>query len=170
MFAPPSSGFSASSFASALSISASPFGKALAEFFRNALNLKIAARPVANPIAESLQVTGEFVVIDVLGKLPRPQQFVILKCLPAIFHRIEGRVENNAMRVQMRVKGARSVVGEQGGDKIAREPVALRATNANASRRKCLEFLQRRPHRPRMSLKNPLVIAQESREGNRFRR
>ena len=106
MFAPPSSGWSASSFASALSISRIPLGKAPTKFLRHPLDFKIAARPVANPIPESLQVTGEFVIVDVFREFPRPQQFVILKSFPPILHGVESRVENDAMRVQMRIERA----------------------------------------------------------------
>ena len=119
-----------------------PFGKSLAEFIRNALHLKIPAWPVADLVAERPQFAGEFMVVDVLGKLPGAQQFVIFQSLPAIFHRIERRVENNAVRVQMRIKGAGRVVREQRGGEIAREPVALCATDANASCRESLKFSQ----------------------------
>ena len=58
MLAPANSGFSASNFASASSICCVPFGKAFANFFRNALDLEIAARLVANLIAESSAIRG----------------------------------------------------------------------------------------------------------------
>lgn len=36
---------------------------------------------------------------------PSSQEFVILESLPAILHRIEGRIEDDAVCVQVRVKG-----------------------------------------------------------------
>ena len=63
------------------------FGKALAEFFGDTLHLKITARQVANSIAKTSQLTGEFVIIGVLSKLSGAQQFIVLQRLPAIFHR-----------------------------------------------------------------------------------
>jgi hypothetical protein len=80
-----------------------PLGKAFANFFRNALDLKVTARLVANFITEPAQFAGKFMVIDVFGEFSRPQQLIILQSLPAIFSGIKSCVENNAMRVQMRV-------------------------------------------------------------------
>ena len=57
---------------------------------------------------------------------------------------------------------------EQGGGEVAREPVTLRPTNPDASRREGLEFRERRPDGSRMGYKNPIVLAQESRDGNRL--
>ena len=48
-----------------------------------------------------------------------------------------------------------------GGGEIAGETVGLRAANPDASRRKRLEFRERRPHGSRMGFKNPFVLAQE---------
>ncbi len=59
---------------------------------------------------------------------------------------------------------------EQRGGEVAGEPVAARPTNADASRGERLELSQCRPHSSRMSFKNPFVVAQESRDGNGFRR
>ena len=60
-------------------------------------------------------------------------------------------------------------MGEQGGGEVARQSVALRSTNADASRRERLEFRERRPHGSRVGMKNPFVFAQKSRDGNRLR-
>ena len=70
-------------------------------------------------------------VVGVLGKLSCAQQFVVLQRLPSVLHRIERRVENDAVRVQMRIERARRVMCEQGRGKIAGEPVALRSTDPN---------------------------------------
>jgi len=61
----------------------------------------------------SRQLASEVVVVGVFGKFPCPQQFVILERLPPAFHRVERRVEDNAVRMQMRIEGARRVVREQ---------------------------------------------------------
>ena len=89
------------------------FGKAVAEFLGDAFDLKITADPVANRITERTQFAGEFMVISVLGEFSGAKQLVILKRLPAVFDGIKGCVEDNAMGMQMRVKGARRVVREQ---------------------------------------------------------
>ena len=110
-------------------------------------------------------------IIDILGKFSGPQQFVVLQRLPAILNRIKGRIEDDAMRVQMRVEGAGGVMSESRRREIACEtgrsappPIRTRvAAKASNSRNADL-------HRPRMGFKNSLVFTQESRDGNRFRR
>jgi hypothetical protein len=72
------------------------------------------------------------VVIGVLGKFPGAQQFVILQCLPMILNRVERGVENNAVRVEVRIESARRVMCEQGDSKVAGQTVALHATNSNS--------------------------------------
>ncbi len=132
---------------------------------------KSPVRAVANPIPERLQVAGQLVVVDILCEFPRQQQFVILKRLPAIFDGIKSRVENNVNAVCRCGSKGRGTCrgGELRGDEIPGEPLASHATNANTGCRKRLEFFQRCLHRPRMSLENPLVIAEETHEGNRLR-
>src|SRR5439155_7369652 len=127
-----------------------------AEFLRHPFNLKISSRPVANPIPESLQFTGELMVVDVFSEFPRPQQFVILKRLPSVFHCIKRCVEHDAVGVQVRVEGAGGVMREFRGDEIPCKPLASCAPDANTSCRESLEVLQRCLHSPRMGLKNPL--------------
>src|ERR1035438_9920894 len=100
---------------------------------------------VANLITKTPQFAGEFMVIDVLGKFSGAQQFIILQCLPALLHRIKGCVEHDAMRVQMRVEGARGVMGEQRCCKIAGGTVAMPATSPNAGCGKCFKFPHCRP-------------------------
>src|SRR5208283_3160499 len=84
----------------------SPFGKSLAQFLRDAFDLKITARPVSYLVAERPKVAGEFVIIDILGKFSGAKKLVIFQRLPAVFHRVKRGVENNAVRVQMRVERA----------------------------------------------------------------
>jgi hypothetical protein len=50
-------------------------------------------------ITETPQLSGEFMIINVLGKFSRPQQFVILQCLPPLLHQIKGCVEDDTIRV-----------------------------------------------------------------------
>ena len=73
---------------------------------RDAFDLKITARPVSDLIAERPKVAGEFVIIDILGKLSGAKKLVIFQRLPAVFHRVKRGVENNAVRVQMRIERA----------------------------------------------------------------
>lgn len=83
-----------------------------AYFLRNTFDLKISPCPVAKLITETAQLAGEFVIINILGKFPGAQQFIILEGFPAIFNRVEGRVENNTVRVQMGIKRAGRIVGK----------------------------------------------------------
>ena len=103
-------------------------------------------------------------IINVLGKLSGAQQFKIFQRLPAVFHRIKGGVENNAVRVQMRVEGTRGVVLEQGGHEIAGQTFVAGTSNADSGRGKSLKYFQGCLNGPFMRLKNPVVIAQERRQ------
>lgn len=85
-------------------------------------------------------------------------------------HCIEGRVEDNAVRVHLRIERARRVMCEQRSGKVARAPMALCPSSAGAGRRESLEFVKCRPHRPRVSLKNTRVLAKKFRGRNRLRR
>ncbi len=58
-----------------------------------------SAPSITNPATEALQLTSEFVIVGVPGKLSRPQQFVVLQRLPKILHRVERGVEDDAVRV-----------------------------------------------------------------------
>ena len=54
-----------------------PFGETRLQFTGHAFDFKIAARLVFNLVAELPQVAGEFVVINIFGKFPRLQHFII---------------------------------------------------------------------------------------------
>ena len=140
------------------------FGKSLAQVFRNTLNLEIAARLVANLVAETSQITGQLVVIDILGKLPGTQEFKIFQCLPTVFHRVKRGVENNAVRVQMRVQRAGGFVGEQRGGKIAGQTAIPGTSQTNPSGGEFFKFLQGTAHRPRMGIENAFIRAEEGRQ------
>jgi len=130
--------------------------------------LEIAVRPVVNPVAESPQFAGEFVIVRILSELSRSQELVILKRFPTLLDGIECRIEHDAMRVQVRIKGARCVVREQRRNEVSRQPIILCATCPDASRSKRLEFPQRRSYGTRMGFENPFVPAQESCDRNRL--
>src|SRR2546426_6785251 len=95
---------------------------------------------------------------------------VILKRFPAVLDGIECRIEHDAMRVQVRIKGARRVVREQRRNEVSCQPIILCATCPDASRSERLEFPQRRSYSTRVGFKNPFVPAQATRDGNRLRR
>ena len=57
-------------------------------------------------VAEPPEFAGELVVIDVLDELLRGEHLVILQCLPTLLRRVMGRVEEDAVAVQMRIEGA----------------------------------------------------------------
>jgi len=95
---------------------------------------------------------------------------VILERLPAILHRIARRVENNAVRVQVRIERARRIMREQGGGKVAGQTVALRSTNSNARCRERFKLSQRQSHGAIVCFKNAFIFAEESCNRNRLRR
>ncbi len=59
---------------------------------------------------------------------------------PTILNGIKGRIEDDAVCVQMRIKGARRVVSEPGRREVARQPVVLCPVFPNSSCRKSLKF------------------------------
>ena len=79
-----------------------------------------------------------------------------------------GRIEDNAVCVQVRVEGARRIVSKQSCREVACESVGLCAAGPNASCGECLELPQGQLHGPRMSFENTFIFAQESREGYRL--
>jgi hypothetical protein len=83
-----------------------PFRELLTQFVRSSFDLEIPARLIPNRVTETPQLTSEFVIIGILGKLPCAEQFVVLERFPAILDRVECRIKNNAVRVQMRVERA----------------------------------------------------------------
>ena len=93
---------------------------------------------------------------------------VILKRFPAVLDGIECRIEHDAMRVQVGIKGARRIVRKQRRNEVPGHPVVLCATRPDAGRSERLKFPQRGPHSTRMGFKNPFVPAQESCDRNRL--
>ena len=89
-----------------------PFGKPFTQLFGDAFNFKITPHTITNLVAEAPQFASEFVVIGVLGKLSGTQKLVVLKRLPAVLNHVKRRVENNAVRVQVRIESARRVMRE----------------------------------------------------------
>src|SRR5437660_182718 len=76
------------------------------EHIRHSLDLEVTTRTVANAIAEPEKVLGQFMIINRLNILPPPQHLLVLQGLPPRLLRVVGRIENDAMRVQMRVECA----------------------------------------------------------------
>ena len=124
-----------------------PFRELLNQRRRHPLDLKIPPPLIFDAVAESAQTPGQLVVIDVLDELLRRQHVVVLERLPAGLDRIERGVEDDTVRVQMRIEGARSVVTEHGGHDVARGSVRALAILADASGREGLQ-LTRVPPRP----------------------
>ena len=70
-------------------------------------------------ITKSLQFAGQFVVINILGKFSGTQKFIVLEGFPTILNRIKGRIEDDAVRMQMRIKRAGGVMSEPGRCEVA---------------------------------------------------
>jgi putative transposase len=76
--------------------------------------------------------------------------------------------ELKKMLAEWGVEGTGRIVSEPRRQEVSRKPLFPHTTNPNPGRRESLEFLQRRLHRPVMRFKDPLVVTQESHNGNRF--
>ena len=72
--------------------------------------------------------------------------------------------------MQVGVKGAGGIVGEQGGHEVAGGTVKISAANADTGGRKCLKFPQRRPDGIGMRFDDTFIRAGQSRHRNRFGR
>ena len=107
-------------------------------------------------------------VINVFNELLRHEHVVVLERLPLFLDRIKGRVEHDAMTVQMRVERARGVMPENGRYYVARGPVGTLAVLPNTCGRQRLQLVQRRRDRPVMCLDDSRIIANQCRNGNRF--
>jgi hypothetical protein len=144
------------------------FGKTVAEFLGDTFDLKITSDPVANRITERTQFAGEFMVISVLGEFSGAKQLVILERLPAIFGSIKGCIEDNAMGMQVRIKGARRVVREQRRRHIASLPVKISATHPDTRGGKRFKFTQGRPDSAIMRLNDATVFTGQRNQRNGF--
>ena len=85
---------------------AMPFRKAIAKLTTDLRNLKITASGINDRVAEPTQYTRELVIVHVLSVFLRAEHFVILQRFPTTFPIIVRRVEDDAMRVQVRVERA----------------------------------------------------------------
>jgi hypothetical protein len=59
-----------------------------------------------------------------------------------ILNLVKGRIEDDAVRVQMRIEGAGRIVSEPGGREVASQPVVLCAIFPDASGCKRLKFTE----------------------------
>src|SRR6266542_409844 len=82
------------------------FRKALAKFPTNLCNLKITASGINDRVAEPTQRTRELMIVHVLRLFLRAEHFIILKRFPKTLPIIVRGVEDDAMRVQVRVERA----------------------------------------------------------------
>ena len=67
------------------------------------MDLKISTRPVTKLITETAKLAGEFMIINILGKFSGAQQFMVLEGFPTVLNRVERRIEDNAVGVQVRI-------------------------------------------------------------------
>ena len=137
------------------------FGKPAADGIIHAFDLKISTRFASDFVATLPQVADQFVVIDGLDVFPRPQHFVILQRLPFLFGFIKRGVEDDAMRVQVGIKRAGGIMGEQAGHHIAGEPCIIGLVFANASRGEGFKFFERDLNGTLMGGNDSFVIRQQ---------
>ncbi len=145
-------------------------GKTVNQFLGHTGNLEIAARIVFNAVAKSLERPDHFVIIDIPDELLRRDHFTGFQCLPAAFNGIARGIEQDAMGVQVRIQCSGGIVPEHRPHHIARHPMCILILFANPCGSVGLQFTHGHRHRLIMRLDDPLVIANQCCNGNRFRR
>jgi hypothetical protein len=91
---------------------------------------------------------------------------VVLERLPPGLDRVERGVEHDAVRVQVRIQGARGVVSKHGGDDVSRGPVRALAILSDASGREGLQLIQCRRDRLFVRLDNARVMSHQRGNGH----
>src|SRR5690606_6684522 len=91
-----------------------------------------------------------------------------LKRFPPVLHRIEGRVEDDAVRMQMWIQSTRRIVGEQGGCEVFCHSVTFRRPCPNSCRGERLKLSERRENGSQMGFKYSLIIPDQGGQRNRF--
>src|SRR5439155_8923130 len=119
------------------------------------LDLKIAARMVADRVSEPANIFGQFMIIHILHVLAGTEHVVVLQRLPTAFSGVEAGVEHDAMGVQMRVQRPGGVMSELRGHDVLCTPVITSSLSAEAHRGKLLKFLQRDLYGTMMRLDQP---------------
>lgn len=80
-----------------------PFRKSITKLGWHSRNFEIAPGLIANSVAETNQFPRQFMVVGIFGILAGAQQLVVLQGFPTIFSFVERRIEDDAMRVQVRI-------------------------------------------------------------------
>ena len=115
-----------------------PFLEILAERPRAVLGMfDPSARPCVAPGELSFSVPMKKFLKMIVHM---EESFLITPTWKAILNRIKGGIENDAVRMQMRVEGTRRVMREQGRNEIFGETVTLRPIHPNTGRGKCLKL------------------------------
>ncbi len=109
-------------------------------------------------------------VIDIFHELLRGQHFVIVQRLPAALVGIVGGVEDNAVRVQMRVQSARGFMIKERGDDVSGQTIRTLQLSMHLHGGEAFEFPHGSAYRRTMRRHNPTVIRDESRDRHRLRR
>ena len=147
-----------------------PLGELLNQRRRHALDFKIPSPLILDTIAELPQRAGQLMVIDVLDKLLRHQHVVVLQRLPAGLDSIVRGIEDNAVRMQLRIESPRGVMTEHRRHDVTRGSVRALALLADASGSEGLQLIQCHPDSLFVRLDNARVITHQSGDGHRFGR
>ena len=91
----------------------------------NAVNLESRAG-APRDVAKLVQTLGQFVAIDFRAVVDCAEHIARLQRLPTPFRPVPSGVEQDEVRVQLRVKGARGGMQEGGTDEVAGDAVAFR--------------------------------------------
>ncbi len=104
-----------------------------AQLRRNFCDAEITARRVLDRVSARSKRTSQLMVIDVLDVFLRDQHSEVLQRLPPILRGVMRCIEDNAMRVQMRIEGSRSFMLKQRRNDVVGGSIQVGAGNADAS-------------------------------------
>ncbi len=100
-------------------------GETFANVTRDLREFEVTARRVRDRVSKRPQCSREFVIVDVLDELLRAEHLVILQRLPTPLFRIVRRIEDDAVRVQVRIERARGLMFEQRRHDVARASIGV---------------------------------------------
>src|ERR1700719_2477348 len=99
-------------------------GEPLAEFRTYAPHLEIASCMIVNFVPIRFQAFCKFVIIDILHELLGAEHFKVVHRLPSFLRIVIRGIKQDAMRMDMRVKGAGGIMTKCPRDYVAGQPVA----------------------------------------------
>jgi hypothetical protein len=142
-----------------------PLGELADQGLGHAFDLKITPALALEPITHPMQGPGQFVIIDVLSELSGHKHLAGLERLPPSLNRIMGCVENDAVRVEVRIKCPGCLMPKRGTDQLTGHSVGGLTTFAHPGRRQRLQLIQGDANCIIMGANQPRVAANQGRNG-----